>query len=415
MPEFRQTFIDSTVESLELLHEKISLTKDFSGIFIAEIFRRIHTVKGTAQTFGLEKASLIAHELESVLSEVKNKQNSLSKKLLLESIEALKESFDKNNVENADDLIEKIKNSASTKKLSAKILPELPEQILNSLSNSETESLSAAFEKGKIIFCLEIYFGMKDFRVKILKFREILEKNGEIIATLSAAKRDLQIGFRFLFAGENNNEKIENAVAEFAPKIVFEISPIKNNVLQVLREIAAHGEDLAGKLNKKIEFEILAAEIAPSKNQIKIIFDALLHLTRNAIDHAVEIPSERIKKGKTKAGKIEIHLLRDGNNNLKIIVSDDGKGINAEKIKLKAIENKLISENKNLSESEILDLIFLSEFSTADKLSEISGRGVGLNAVRNEIESAGGTIKVSNREKNGAAFEIVLPSKNKKL
>lgn len=407
MPEIRQQFIDSAVENLELLKQRILSAKDFSDLFIKEIFRQIHTIKGTAQTFGLKNASRIAHELESILSDYKIKPNNLIREILLENIAALKESLDKKNAGKSDKFIEKIKTSAN-RKSSTRILQELPENILNSLSRSETESLSAAFGNGKPIFCFEIYFALTDLREKLLKFREILEQHGEIIATLSASKKDLQIGFRFLFAGKINLETIRRKIEKFSPKVVFEVLPIKDDLLHILREITAHGENLAEQLGKQIEFEIFLTNISPSNKQIKIVFDVLLHLIKNAIDHAIEISSERIEKGKKETGKIEIRFLRE-NDDLKITVSDDGKGIDAEKIKLKAIEKNLISENKDLEEQEILNLIFLSGISTAESLTEISGRGVGLDAVRQAIENAGGTIKIERRKENGTTFEIILP------
>lgn len=232
MPELCQQFGNSSVENLETLREKISSAKDFPESFIQDIFRQIHTIKGTAQIFGLKKASLIAHELESLLSDVKNKKQAFSKELLLESIEALSKSFDENYAENADDLIGKIKNAASANKISAKFFPELPKDIIDWLSNPEIESLSAAFENGKTIFCPEVYFSLTNFREKLLSFREILQQHGEIIATLSAEKKDLQIGFRFLFAGEID---VQNFIENFSPKIVFEIPAINDNLLEILK------------------------------------------------------------------------------------------------------------------------------------------------------------------------------------
>lgn len=401
MHELRQQFKTSSVENLELLRQKITETKNFSDNFLQEIFRQIHTVKGTAQTFGFENSSRIAHKLEDVLSAVKNGQSILSKKLLLESVETLKKSFNEKDAENADDLIEKLKTTASSRTNSRRDLPKLPENILSSLSASELETLSVNFSNGKNIYCLQVYFPTANFREKLLKFREILEKNGEIVATLSAAKKDSLIGFRFLFAGE-----FRDIAEEFSPKIVFDFA--RNNLPPILEKIKDHGERLADKLGKQIEFEISALETPLSDE--KIIFDVLLHLIRNSIDHAIEKPAERRRNGKRKTGKITINFLKE-NDDLKIIVADDGRGIDAEKIKLKAIGDGLISEDDVLDKWEILNLIFLSGISTAENITDISGRGVGLNAVKKIVEDAGGIIKVESRKEIGTTFEIVLPIK----
>ena len=409
MPKLRQQFIVSTVENLEILRQKISTAKDFPDSSVQEIFRQIHTVKGTAQTFGFEKSSRIAHELENTLSDLKNRQNKLSKKILLESITALKKSFDENNSESADHFIEKLKIAASSKQNLARILPELPEGILNLLSESEINALSTAFGNGKLISCLEVYFALANLREKMLEFRAALEQSGEIIATLSAAKKDSQIGFRFLFAGKTVIKEIDN-IKKISPEIIFQISPVGENLLQVLREVT-NGEGFVKQSGKKIEFEISVAELFLSNSQTKTIFDALLHIIRNAVDHAIEIPAQRIEKNKSESGKIEIRLLRE-NENLKIIVSDDGKGIDSEKIKSIAAEKRLISENEDLGEQEVLNLIFHPGFSTVRNLTEISGRGVGLDAVKTQIEGVGGKITVRKRKKNGTTFEIFLPPEN---
>ena len=195
----------------------------------------------------------------------------------------------------------------------------------------------------------------------------------------------------------------------FSPKFIFEILPIKNNLAEVLSEVVAHGENLAIQLGKKIDFKIFVAEVSLSNEQIKTVFDALLHLIRNAVSHAIETSAERIETGKKQTGKVKIRFLCE-NGDLKIIVSDDGKGVDAEKVKLKAIEKKLISENEDLDEQEMLNLIFRSGFSTAENLTEISGRGVGLDAVRKSIENIGGTVGVKREENSGTTFEIILPS-----
>ena len=128
-----------------------------------------------------------------------------------------------------------------------------------------------------------------------------------------------------------------------------------------------------------------------------MIFDVLVHLIRNAVDHAVE-----------SAGKIKINLGTE-ENNLRLSVSDDGRGIDSEKIKAKAVEKYLVSAAENLTEQETLDLIFLPEFPTASKLTEISGRGIGLDAVKTAVEARGGKINVKSQSGKGTTFEIYLP------
>lgn len=410
MQELRQQFIDSAIKNLEILSRKISSAEDFPDTFVQDIFRQIHTIKGTAQTFDFKKSSRIAHELESILSDAKNGRHTLSKQLLIEYITALEKSFDEHTANNNDNSIEKTENAALVKIHSVTILPELPENILSSLSISEIESLSADFENRKTISCVEVYFKPAGFRENLLNFRKILEDNGKIIATFPAKRKDLQIGFRFLLAEEKSFEQILKFADNFAPKIVFSVSPLQDDLLKILKELTNHGRKITKQLGKKLKFEILIGDISFSENQLNIIFNVLLHLIRNAVSHAIEIPSERVEKEKPESGKIEIRFSPE-NDYFKITVSDDGKGIDTVKIKSKAIKDKFISESDELDEQEILNLVFLPEFSTAENLTEVSGRGVGLYSVRNEIENAGGNIKVINRKNFGTEFEIFIPAK----
>ncbi|MBA2735827.1 MAG: chemotaxis protein CheA, partial [Pyrinomonadaceae bacterium] len=143
--------------------------------------------------------------------------------------------------------------------------------------------------------------------------------------------------------------------------------------------------------------EISVEAETTSTQTLKLIFDALLHLVRNAVSHAIE------EKGKV---RIEIKSVEKG---LILSVSDAGKGSDAKKIRARAIEKNLVSEDVILSEREIADLIFAPDFSTAETVTEISGRGVGLDAVKNSIENAKGKISVKSEAGKGTTFEIFLP------
>ena len=165
----------------------------------------------------------------------------------------------------------------------------------------------------------------------------------------------------------------------------------------ILSKVVEHGENLADKLGKEIKFEIYADQIKLSDEKIKLVFDILLHLTRNAVDHAIE-----------KKGEIEISIRADENGQ-HLIFADNGSGIDLKKVRAKAIEKKLISADTVLTKQATLNLIFQSEFSTASKITEISGRGIGLDAVKDAVEKADGKISVKSRNGKGTTFEIFLP------
>ena len=168
--------------------------------------------------------------------------------------------------------------------------------------------------------------------------------------------------------------------------------------------------DLSRELEKDIQLNISGEETELDRTVIDEIGDPLIHLIRNAIDHGIENKNERLKSNKNPIGNIFLRAYQDGNS-VVIEVEDDGKGIDIDSIKRKAIENKVIdkSEADGLTEKEAIDLLFSPGFSTADTVSDISGRGVGLDVVKTKIESLGGTVGVETITKKGSIFVIRLP------
>lgn len=168
--------------------------------------------------------------------------------------------------------------------------------------------------------------------------------------------------------------------------------------------------DLAKELDKKINLQMSGEETEVDRTVIDEIGDPLIHLIRNSIDHGIESPKERKELGKEEAGTVKLIAYPDGNN-VVIEVTDNGGGINVEKVKQKAIERGLVSaeEASNLSDEEIVDFLFDAGFSTADKISDVSGRGVGLDVVKTKIQSIGGNVEVETTRGKGSKFIIRLP------
>ena len=167
---------------------------------------------------------------------------------------------------------------------------------------------------------------------------------------------------------------------------------------------------LARELGKKINLKISGQETELDRTVIDEIGDPLVHLLRNSVDHGIETPEERIAKGKPKEGTIELKAYHSGNH-VFIEIIDDGAGINKEKVIKKALEKGIINEEQigRLTDQEVVNLILTSGFSTAEQVSDISGRGVGLDVVKNTIESLGGTLSVQSEEDKGTQFLIQLP------
>ncbi|WHE08154.1 chemotaxis protein CheA [Thermoanaerobacterium thermosaccharolyticum] len=168
--------------------------------------------------------------------------------------------------------------------------------------------------------------------------------------------------------------------------------------------------DLSRELNKKITLNMYGQDTEVDRTVIDEIGDPLVHLMRNSIDHGIETPDVRVKKGKPETGVINLKAYHEGNNVI-IEVSDDGSGINFEKVKNKAYEKGMLSadEVEELSNEKLVKLLFEPGFSTSDTISDISGRGVGLDVVKNKIESLNGSIEVKTEVDKGTKFIIKLP------
>jgi two-component system chemotaxis sensor kinase CheA len=168
--------------------------------------------------------------------------------------------------------------------------------------------------------------------------------------------------------------------------------------------------DLSQKKGKEVELVITGGETELDRSVMDGLNDPLLHLVRNAIDHGIELPREREKSGKQRKGLIHLSARRDRDNVI-IAIEDDGAGIDPERVLKKALERGIISREQAgaLSKEEIYELIFLPGFSTADQITDVSGRGVGMDVVRTAISSLKGSIKIHSNSGSGTRFELMLP------
>ncbi|MED1864214.1 chemotaxis protein CheA [Fictibacillus nanhaiensis] len=181
-------------------------------------------------------------------------------------------------------------------------------------------------------------------------------------------------------------------------------------VEQVFNRFPRMIRGLAKDLGKKVNLEIIGAETELDRTVIDEIGDPLVHLLRNSIDHGIENPGVRSSKGKNETGTIYLRAFHSGNH-VFIEIQDDGAGINKQKVLNKAMENGILTKemSENLTDKQCFELLFASGFSTADVVSDISGRGVGLDVVKNKIESLGGSIAIDSTEGSGTIFSIQLP------
>lgn len=166
--------------------------------------------------------------------------------------------------------------------------------------------------------------------------------------------------------------------------------------------------DLTSKLGKKVELTMSGESTELDKTVMEKIGDPLVHLVRNALDHGIEMPAVRVAAGKPEAGSLHLHAFHQGGN-IVIEIKDDGAGFNKAKIQAKAVERGLITEHEILTDERIYDLIFAPGFSTADVISDVSGRGVGMDVVKQNITDLGGSIEIQSEQGQGSTMTIRLP------
>ncbi|QPK64188.1 chemotaxis protein CheA [Methylomonas sp. LL1] len=166
--------------------------------------------------------------------------------------------------------------------------------------------------------------------------------------------------------------------------------------------------DISSKLGKKIELKLVGEHTEVDKTVVELLSDPLVHLVRNSLDHGIEMPDVRVAAGKPETGTVTLEAYHRGGN-IVIEVSDDGKGLDKDKLKAKAIEKGLIEPDAILTDKQTFELIFMPGFSTAEKLTDISGRGVGMDVVRRNIQALGGNIEIISTLGKGSTISIHLP------
>ncbi len=230
-----------------------------------------------------------------------------------------------------------------------------------------------------------------DFVGEMVILQTVLEQMKEAIESSSLMKNSVsQLG------------KISREIQELS--MGLRMIPLKNTFQKMNRIV----RDTSKVLNKQVDLRIQGEDTEIDKTVLEHLSDPLVHIIRNAIDHGLETPEERVAAGKSPVGVVELWAYHEGSQ-LVIEISDDGKGIDPARIFAKAVEKGLVRPDAQLSEKQILDLIFHPGFSTKDQISEVSGRGVGMDVVKTNIERVSGTVGLVSVKGMGSNFKITLP------
>ncbi len=245
--------------------------------------------------------------------------------------------------------------------------------------------------------------GISSVRVPTERLDSLIALVGKLMVTFAVLS---QSGTRGATLSASTLSELDTVISGLQREVdAIRLVPLKQIFLPMNRLV----QSLSQKMGKKVRFQITGDELALDKTIVESLNEPLVHLLRNALDHGLETPAERAEKGKDETGSVNLAAWRRGDTAF-VEVNDDGRGLNAARIRAKAEEKGLVEPGAEMTEQETIALILNSGFSTAEKITDVSGRGVGMDAVANAIRTQlGGDITIENRKEGGSRFTLSIP------
>lgn len=417
--EYKEIFLAEAQGAHEELNNLFTeLEKDInSKSAINSIFRITHTLKGNAMGMGFTEIAELSHVMEDVFNEVKSSRLILDAGIF-------------NSLFKANDILGQLINSLNTgetvryKGIKTKLEVLLKNARPESAGSEKTEIVSAenagnaiqlpadpvipealAEEGLNASDTIEQKIVLSDVvQVPVRKLDALLNIIGELIIekdTLVAL--NIERGYQSTDLARLHRITSDLQYSVMDVRLV-QIGFLFNKFHRVLRDVAVLE-------NKKVDLVLEGTEIEIDRNILKIMSDSLVHLVRNSVSHGIESPQKRLERGKPETGRVTLKASNE-KDTVFIEVRDDGNGIDLEVIKRKALEKGLISQDyaKVISDDEVMMCLFEPGFSNAEKITEVSGRGVGMDVVRGAVESIGGKISINTELGKGSVFTLSLPS-----
>jgi two-component system chemotaxis sensor kinase CheA len=455
MDDLLREFLTETTESLASLDlelVKLEQNPNDPGI-LGNIFRLVHTIKGTCGFLGLPRLETLAHAAENVLGKVRDGELVVTPEAVslvlasLDRIKAILSALEQTEAEPAgDDADLKASLNAfadgkappAAAPVETKAAPKVEIAVAGPITAAEPVRSAPEPEPVMIEGAVE--------RPALAAEEPAVDAAAPVTSSEKPAQKDLQEAKESAVAAQSI--RVNVSLLENLMTMVSELVLTRNQLLQILRsqkdsEFAAPLQrlnhitselqegvmktrmqpignawgklprlvrDLSLELSKKIDLQMHGAETELDRQVLEMIKDPLTHLVRNCADHGLEAPVERKKAGKAEVGRIALDAFHEGGH-IVIQISDDGRGLPVDKIKAKALANGLASEADlaAMSDQQIQQFIFKAGFSTATQVTSVSGRGVGMDVVRTNIEKIGGTVELKSAAGKGTSFVIKIP------
>lgn len=413
MDDVIKEFLIECHENLDLFDRDLVILESdpASRETLAEIFRTIHTIKGASGFLALTKLEAIAHAGENLLSELRDGKLVINPPIttaLLKTGDAIRRiiaQIEENGQEGNEDDAELIASLARLRENnpppSAATIPAPPPAATP--APAPTPSASETKPSGEATGPRTQNVSDSTIRVDVALLDRLMNLAGELVLARNQILQTSSSDPAFVAAAQHLNLITTELQAGVMKTRMQPIGNIWGKFPRVVR-------DLAQACGKHVRLEMSGEETELDRTIIEAIKDPLTHLLRNAIDHGIETPAARAEHGKPEEGRISLRAFHE-NGQVNIEMADDGAGLDLERIRKKAEENGLITAEtaRRMSERESTALIFRDGFSTSDKVSSISGRGVGMDVVKTNIEKIGGTVEVESKPGLGTAFNIKIP------
>lgn len=432
MDDLLNEFLTETRENLEQLDmEIVQLEQDPNPELLSSIFRMMHTIKGTCGFLGLPRLEQVAHAAENVLGKIREGTLTISPQavsMILEAIDQIKfivavleesghepEGEDTALIASLNALAAgETQPAAKTAPVAAAPLPAAPVKDFMGDAIQDTTPVaavparaaaSAAREEPRSDSARKDKDSGQTIRVNLDLLENLMNMVSELVLTRNQL---LQIA-----RNRNQDEltvplqRLSHVTTELQEGVMkTRMQPIGNAWNKLPRLI----RDLSLELNKKIDLVMVGEETELDRQVLEMIKDPLTHMVRNSADHGIELPQERLRAGKSETGVIRLEAFHEGGHII-IRIADDGKGLSLGRIKEKALRNGLATADElaEMNPGQIQQFIFKPGFSTAETVTSVSGRGVGMDVVRTNIEKIGGTIELISEEGKGSTFVIKIP------
>lgn len=436
MEELIVEFLTETNESIgELDTALVQLEQNPDNKdLLSKIFRVMHTIKGTSGFLNLPRLGKVAHKSEDLLGlfrDGKLQANSSYISLILESLDCIKviltslEATGKEAEGDDSDLIRRLEEACNGDTTSVPaihdngqiedVFADVPESIafetlpteekLPLVDEAEKKTTDSASPSNTAAASAESGVAAQTLRVSVDVLEDLMTLVSELVLTrnqiiqISRHQKDNDFSSPL--------QRLNHIVSDLQDGVMkTRMQPVGNAWSKLPRIV----RDIANDLGKKIELEMHGQETELDRQVLEMIKDPLTHMVRNSADHGIERPEERLAAGKPETGLINLNSYHEGGHII-IEISDDGRGLALEKIKKKILQNKLASESEveAMSSQQIQQYIFAAGFSTAEQVTSVSGRGVGMDVVRTNIEKIGGSIEMNSVEGTGTTFLIKIP------